>query len=74
MIIAGLIVLLIGIALELMILLRGAWPSLLSWILMATGLVLLAVGISRRNTSSGKYIWGALGAIGLVGLIVWLTS
>lgn len=74
MIIVGLIILSAGIGLELMILLRSAWPSLLSWIMMGAGLVILGIGVLRNNPDFGKFILVSAGSLFMVTLILWITS
>jgi hypothetical protein len=57
---------------------RKAWsahPNLLSWLVLASGMVIIVV-IAARNVGFSPSQWAALilATIGLAGLCVWIVS
>jgi hypothetical protein len=45
----GLVLFVLGVLLEARVQLLGAWPSVVPWVMMSVGLVLVAVGRSRAR-------------------------
>lgn len=74
MFIFGLTLLIVGVLLEISIYLRGAWPTALTWIMMAVGIVMTAIGARDRYPGIVRWIWATL-ALLIAGMgIAWLLG
>lgn len=74
MIAAGAALLLVGALWEIVIYIRGAWPTAVTWILMTLGILMVAVGTSRRRPQAAFVVWSIFGAFVLGILLLWLSG
>jgi hypothetical protein len=70
----GVAALVIGALLELDIYRRGPWPSVVTWLLMMGGLVLLAIGATRSKVRGDVVIWAIVGLLVAGLLALWLLG
>ena len=74
MIAAGLIVLVLGMVWEVSNSMRGAWPTALTWIVMATGALITVVGLHRRSPVAGRWGWIVLALLASAAAVAWLLA
>lgn len=73
LIVTGIGVLVLGGLLELDIYRRGAWPTVLTWLMMVGGLGMIAIGATRAGVRGASVIWVVI-AIVVVCLVALLLS
>jgi hypothetical protein len=74
LVLTALAALVIGALLEVDVYRRGAWPTVVTLLLLMSGLVLLAVGATRSGLRGAPVIWAIVALLCAGLLTTWLLS